>query len=832
MDPDESEEGETPGMEEIRVKGSRADALVYEQPLSVTHFDASQLKELRIQDISDLANYTPNLEINTAFAASNPTIFIRGIGLKDYNANAASAVAVYQDGVAVNSPAGQLFQLFDVQSIEVLRGPQGGVNGRNATAGAIVVNSFKPDGDWSASGDFSYGNYNRIEANGALGFPIFEDVLSARVAFTANFADGYVSNDCAGRSLASPSAGGPVPNVDLPCFDFAFPQPPIDPATGERRRIEDGVCDPTIKPGAGGCPFAPRVFDLQRDQNDTRNWATRGLLLFQPTDSQEWLLNFHWGQNRSDSFHLVSCGLDGLKEPLPDGGIREITDFDARKNCIGQNTAGWERPAASDAWTGYYDLDGKEDLDIFGASLTGNWDLGSMAFLGPSRLLAIGAYEDNEREVDDEGDGFPGNLFSGRWTDETWQVSGELRLEGEGDNYSWTGGAFFLREELTAFNEFNNATKTQFDQTFDQTLLYWAPYVGFRYDFINGDNARSWLYGLSLEGGARYNWEKKEFTLGTEILLQGGGGLDILPEETVEDTWTAMTGELTLIYKPIESFTTYAKYARGFKGGHFNAGATSELQIIDPVDPEFVDSAELGVKGRLFDDRLQFSVAAFRYWYQDMQVFDIVNEVDRPPTQQLLNSDADVRGVEVSFDARPFPGLYISIGAGWLDSEFVDFMVTKRVRQLAGGPDPGGDPQDKTFDYSGNPTIAAPEWNVSGTIEQEITLPRDWGVIVPQFSFSWRSEYFTDPSAAVFAFSEQAPFETYNDGVLSQPSYWLLNARLSYRWTERFEIAGWVENITNQEYLNDSFDLSQCCAMILQVYGRPRMYGMTISYNY
>jgi outer membrane receptor protein involved in Fe transport len=209
-----------------------------------------------------------------------------------------------------------------------------------------------------------------------------------------------------------------------------------------------------------------------------------------------------------------------------------------------------------------------------------------------------------------------------------------------------------------------------------------------------------------------------------------------------------------------------------------------------------------------------------------------VNEVNRPPTQQLLNSDAKVLGAELSLDARPIPGLYIQIGAGWLDSEFVDFVVTKRVRQLPGGPDPGGDPQDKEFDYSGNPTIAAPEWNVSGAIEYEIELSHSWGAIVPQFSFSWRSEIFTDPSSAVFAFSEQSPFETYNDGVLSQSSFWLLNARLAYRWVERFEIAGWVENITNEEYLNDSFDLSQCCAMILQVYGRPRMYGMTISYNY
>ena len=137
-------------IEKILVTGEKQNTL-QDAPTSSTTFTAVDLQALRIEDIANLADYTPNLEINTSFAASNPTIFIRGIGLKDYNANAAGAVAVYQDGVNINSPAIQLGQIFDLEGIDVLRGPQGSVNGRNATAGAIMIRSAMPEDEFSVS---------------------------------------------------------------------------------------------------------------------------------------------------------------------------------------------------------------------------------------------------------------------------------------------------------------------------------------------------------------------------------------------------------------------------------------------------------------------------------------------------------------------------------------------------------------------------------------------------------------------------------------------------------------------------------------------------------
>jgi iron complex outermembrane receptor protein len=197
-------------MDEMTVLATGRDDFLKDVSVSSTTFNASEIESLRIQNIADLAGYTPNLEINTRSSASNPTLFIRGIGLKDYNANAASAVAIYQDGININSPAIQLGQLFDTEEITVLRGPQGSVNGRNATAGAIMINSVLPDGELDASASFTWGNYDNLQGEGALAFPLIEDLLSARMAFTANFRNGTTKNQC---SNWDPESSGEPPQT-------------------------------------------------------------------------------------------------------------------------------------------------------------------------------------------------------------------------------------------------------------------------------------------------------------------------------------------------------------------------------------------------------------------------------------------------------------------------------------------------------------------------------------------------------------------------------------------------------------------------------------------
>ena len=134
------------GIEEMVVVGTAASSLFQNQEVSAIAFDEDYLDAIGANDISDVATFTPNLEIRTPFAASNPTLFIRGVGIRDFNANSSSSVAVYNDEIFMNSPAAQLAQLFDVENIDVLRGPQTTQYGRNASAGTIRTIARKPTG--------------------------------------------------------------------------------------------------------------------------------------------------------------------------------------------------------------------------------------------------------------------------------------------------------------------------------------------------------------------------------------------------------------------------------------------------------------------------------------------------------------------------------------------------------------------------------------------------------------------------------------------------------------------------------------------------------------
>ena len=143
----------------INVRGRGAGAIEAEVPSSITQFDASTIEALGAQDISDLSRVTPNVNIVQP-GATQATFFVRGVGLSDFSSNAAGAVTIFQDDVALNAPAIQTGQLYDVEGIDVVRGPQGSGPFRNASAGAIRVRSRRPTGNYGAQLRSSIGRYD------------------------------------------------------------------------------------------------------------------------------------------------------------------------------------------------------------------------------------------------------------------------------------------------------------------------------------------------------------------------------------------------------------------------------------------------------------------------------------------------------------------------------------------------------------------------------------------------------------------------------------------------------------------------------------------------
>ena len=160
-------------IEEIIVTAQKREESLQDVPLAVTAFDAKSLEESGFTDIEELATQVPNLTIYALFATSNPKIFLRGIGNNNFNQTAQSKVGVYVDQVYLSAASGQAFQMFDLESVEVLRGPQGTLYGKNTTGGAITVTSrAPPDAELGGYAKTRVGNYDSVNLEGAINLPI------------------------------------------------------------------------------------------------------------------------------------------------------------------------------------------------------------------------------------------------------------------------------------------------------------------------------------------------------------------------------------------------------------------------------------------------------------------------------------------------------------------------------------------------------------------------------------------------------------------------------------------------------------------------------------
>lgn len=192
---------EPTALDEVVVTAERRSANIQDVPIAVTAITGRLLAESGARDPRDLAQFVPNLQFKNATAASSASIFIRGVGIDDFNSNTTGAVGVYVDDVFLAANAGKLFNTFDGAGVEVLRGPQGTLYGRNTTGGAIKFTSKRPTNDLSGDLDLTYGRFNQMRIEAGLGGPLIKDKLTARIAGFRETRDGYTLNVLTGNKL-------------------------------------------------------------------------------------------------------------------------------------------------------------------------------------------------------------------------------------------------------------------------------------------------------------------------------------------------------------------------------------------------------------------------------------------------------------------------------------------------------------------------------------------------------------------------------------------------------------------------------------------------------
>jgi iron complex outermembrane receptor protein len=775
------------GVEEMIVTGTGGVATLVQAPTSVVAFDDTEIGKLGAENISDLAEFTPNLEINSPYAASNPQLFIRGVGLQDSNSNASSAVMVTLDGVLKNSPAGQLSSLFDVESVEVLRGPQGAKFGRNASAGVVRIKTRAPQHEYGAGTNVSYGRFNQVDVDGFLNIPLVEDVFATRMAFR------YVRRDPLGQNR---------------CFDDR------DNQEGTLSNLVGTKCYWGMVYEPGRFNNSPVAYP-PKETNDRENWFARWSFLLEPTETMKFRLTMNGGQNLGLAPQFQNRGTETQRGrgnvPVPDLGksAKNYVDLDA---CYlfepnGACRANDRFPGAGDPFNGDYSRGGKERLTVGGVTLNSDWSD------GPWSVTSVTNLDYTDREVVVDFDASPFVQADAYITDESWQFFEDAQLTWNDERgVVLSAGLQYFHERLQADNNFWNTPSSNLRQKILQTTDAAAAFGYVEWELTET---------LIFEGGARVNYERKNFQI-SSFYNPYNGNVFLPPLVGYNDRrelaeQVRPSGEFIMRFEPTDDVKFYGRFTRGYKGQHFNGNVLSTAQEIRPVNAEFVNSFEVGWATNWLDGLLSWSGAAFYYDYENQQVYQLQSaEGVNIPVPVLVNAeDSRLIGMESELTIA-WEGIRWYNSVGVIYSEYSDFrrVIEEITVSQTGGVSISFDIEN----YSGNSLVNAPEFSLVGFLQYDWEMPSALGTLTPRFDYRFKSRVFYTPE---------------NDSRIGAGPRWIFDARVDWKTFDgNITLAVWCRNLLDEYYAVTAYDRKKGTGAIVYVVSEPRTYGLTATFRF
>ncbi|HEV7690622.1 MAG TPA: TonB-dependent receptor [Hyphomonadaceae bacterium] len=704
---------------------------IQDVPVAVTAITGEALQSRGVSDVLDLNSLAPGLQVKTDDNAANPKIFIRGIGLNDFNPNTASAVAIYADGVYIGSPLAQMGQFFDLERVEVLRGPQGTLYGRNTTGGAINVISRKPGKEFEADAYAERASFNGVTLEAGVGGPLPDETIAYRLSGTYSNNDGYTLNRL----------------------------------TGNRG-------------------------------NDTDRLSTRFQVAWTPSDSFNALFQLRYGRSNDGSIWAYNRSLfpQTAAATGPDG-VLCAPAFYTSGDCT---DAGGYANTSTNLYQGDYHLEGKDQVETYGASSTLTWDLGGMS------LISVTGFDHANRDDIEDTDAGPTDILNARYLANQWAASQELRLQSDGDtNLNWVVGLYLAHDKLDTNSHYDvfrvaNTGNPAIDQPQGIGVFGW-PYTQETDSYaVFGQADYKFTDRLTGTIGLRYSADEKDFQYASTYASNVGDPTsDIF---TVDDSkkFDSVSGKIGLQYEVNTDVNAYASYNRGYKSGGFFGGQTTDPAAVAPYDDELVDAYEVGLKSQLFGKMLTANVAAFYYDYKDLQVYTlIVDPVTQLTVQNFTNaSNAEVSGLEVELASSPIDGLDLSLGASFLDASYKDFNSA-------------GD------DYSGNTLPNAPEVSLNGTALYE--FPLFSGNASAQAEVTYRTKVY---------------YDTRNVERLSDGDRTFVNLRFGWSpSSENWEFGVFGRNVFNETNIGDIIPIEGLGFDLFSMGPRPT-FGAFLRYHY
>ena len=598
-------------LSEIVVTATRRAESVQSVPLSITAVNAEDLANIGATQTRDLVELAPNLSEQGSFGRTDPSFFIRGVGSTQFNPNSNSKVGVYLDDVYLNSPAVQGSQLFDVDRIEIARGPQGTLFGQNTTGGMVRAITNKPTvGDgFSADTSVTAGSYNELDSQAALGFDTGA-TSAARLAFIDENRDGTQYNtllntrDGRTDALAWRAQWLWKPNSDVDLLVSTH-------GSRDRSDLTPYKQLGLINPATGGpCP-APA---LGSGCTDILGYA----------DSA----NYHQGEWDIPHQHdwVDSFGSSvTLNWKLPAFTLTSVAAYEQNTSRILEDTSA----SPNDFLTGSYyghPRQFSEEIRLTSPEQQLQWIAGLYYF-----------HEDLDSSVSFAAPGLGLSPFTG--------TNGDL--EGVGQVSSMTTNSY------AGFGNLDFAATSRLKLTLGLRFTHETKNV--QYDaFI--DNVSNFV-PLAFAGSAE---------IVNDALVQT---IDF----PAEKSWNNVSGRAAASYTITEGVMVYTSIARGFNSGNYNGGAFIFPAEATLVNPETLTSYELGLKTE-FGKNFRFNIDGFYYDFKNQQVFILETGPGGTPFQQLSNAAASsLAGAEAELAWKPITGLLAQVGAGYTYSRFDSF---------------------------------------------------------------------------------------------------------------------------------------------------------------
>ena len=749
----------------IIVTAQRQAQSAQDVPIAVSAFSQAALEAQQIENSSDLQLTLPNITFTkTNFTSSSFTI--RGIGDLCVGASCDQATAIHLN----DSPlfATRLFEteFFDLERVEVLRGPQGTLFGRNATAGVVNVVTAKPQmGEFKASGDAEYGNYNAIKVKGMVNIPI-GDNIAFRGAGVYVKRDGYTTNlnggpDLDDRDMYSVRGSlrfEPTADTTIDLYASYFRE------DDNRMRIQKQYCqrDPT---GILGCLNSSRNAEsFNANSTIAATLSSREFLATQGIPTA-FALGSLYGP---DQYAGVSVPADPRTVNTaftPEYFASELTFQGKIEHDFGPISAqlsGTYQKVKLDSRQDYNNNIGRRDIYATGLNTLAAAAAGAIpglpaAYFAP---LASAIIPDGPNGVlctsdtDTTGLGvFGGNSICdatplqfdrSNLDNSSWSVEAIISSDLDGP-FNFLVGGIYADSHLTENSYYVNAFGLDYGAGLLGSFISLADglppsFLGTPYYRNHSDDLTVKSYGLfgevyfdisdklKLTGGLRYNNDKKKVRARTtlaDFLVPYSqttdafespfvGSLDADPGipgnqlfQNREVKFNEITGRAVLDYKITDDNLIYASYSRGYKSGGINPPLQPIFAAPESFRPEQVDAFEIGSKNTFGDGALQLNLTAFYYKYKGLQLSKIVAR-----TAVNENIDADIYGAEVEAVIRPDPDWMINMGFSYLHTKVKGDTFNSDPRDFGGGRSDAVIIQDIT--NASNCAVASTSGNAAG----------------------------------------------------------------------------------------------------------------------